>query len=88
MPNVPDSCPSPLKPSINNVQECLDQQRQAFEHLLTHVRQVIAERSNFVLRDALKECSRQRRELDSAFELFKRAEAKVQIIVEGFGGWR
>src|ERR1700690_3868107 len=71
MPNVPDSCPSPSKPSITHIQECQDQQRQAFEHLLVHLRQKIAESYSVAFNDGLKECARRSKQLESAFELFK-----------------
>jgi hypothetical protein len=86
MPNVPDSCASPLKPTMGHIQECQDQQRQAFEHLLVHLRQKIAESYSVAFNDGLKECARRSKQLESAFELFKQAEAKVQILISWCGG--
>jgi hypothetical protein len=56
------------------------------EHLMTHLRQMIASRSDVAFNGALRECNTQRRQLEKAFELYKQAEAKAQVIIAQFGG--
>ena len=81
-----ENCPSPSKPSTDHIQDCQEQQRQAMEHLIAHLRQMIASRSDVPFNGALRECNAQRRQLEKAFELYKQAEAKVQVIIAQFGG--
>ena len=86
MPNALKNCPSPTKPPINHIQECQDQQRQAMDHLIAHLRQKIVERSNAPIVDGQKECARLRSQLNKAFEFYKQAEAKIQVLIADFGG--
>ena len=53
---------------------------------MTHLRQMIASRSDVAFNGALRECNTQRRQLEKAFELYKQAEAKAQVIIAQFGG--
>ena len=86
MQNALKNCPSPTKPSIDHIQDCQDQQRQAMDHVVAHLRQKIVERSSYSFNETQRECARQRRQLDRAFELYKQADAKVQVLITRFGG--
>jgi hypothetical protein len=86
MQNALKNCPSPTKPSIDHIQSCRDEQQQLTDHLIAHLRQKIVERSNDSFNETQRECARQRKQLDRAFELYKQAEAKVQILIGHFGG--
>jgi hypothetical protein len=74
------------KPLINQILNCHDQQRQATDQLITHLRQMIHDRSCLSFGDEQKEAGRQLRQLERAFELYKQAEAKIQIIITRLGG--
>jgi len=86
MQNALKNCPSPTKPSIDHIESCRDEQQQLTDHVIVHLRQKIVERSNHSFNETQRECARQRRQLDRAFELYKQAEAKVQILITQFRG--
>lgn len=86
MKNALENCPSPAKPSIDHIQGCQDQQRQAMDHLIAHLRQSITESSDLLITDPRRECSRQQKQLERAFELYKQADTKFQILIDHFGG--
>lgn len=86
MKNALENCPSPTKPSIDHIQSCRDEQQQLTDHLIAHLRQKIVERSSYSFNETQRECARQRRQLDRAFELYKQADTKVQILIGHFGG--
>ena len=87
MQNVLNDCPTPSKPSIDHIQDCQNQQRQAMEHLVAHLRQTL-EQGTDVFSDARRERTRERRELEKAFELYRQADAKADILIAQFGGHR
>lgn len=76
-----ENCPFPTKPSMGHIIDCLDQQRKAMEHLVAHVGQMIRGRADVAIKDDLRECKRQRRQLEKALELSKQAEAKIQVLI-------
>jgi hypothetical protein len=85
MQNVLNDCPTPAKPSIDHIQDCQDQQRQAMEHLVAHLRQALKQGIDVFFDDERRERTRQRRELERAFELYRQADAKVEILIAQFG---
>jgi hypothetical protein len=88
MQNVLNDCPTPSKPSIDHIQDCQNQQRQAMEHLIEHLRQTLEREAVMPFNDARRERTRQRRELERAFELYRQADAKIDILIGRFGGRR
>lgn len=85
MLNVLNDCPTPSKPSMDHIQECQDQQRQAMEHLIEHLRQTLKQGTDAFFSDARRERTRQRKELEKAFELYRQADAKIDILIAQFG---
>lgn len=86
MKNALETCATPTKPSEAHIQGCQDQQRQAMDHLIAHIRQRIAEVSATAFADSLRECNSRRKQLEKALELYKQADTKFQILIDHFGG--
>lgn len=65
--NLPQDCPYKFAVPKNHVVECYDRHRQAFDHLVGHLNG----RVNVY----------QRKELQKAFELYREAQAKLEILI-------
>ena len=78
--------PADGKPLIDQARDCYDVQRRATEDLITHVRLMMQDQSRFSFRDEQREDRRQLSQLESAFELYKQAEAKIQLLLARLGG--
>ena len=78
--------PADGNPLIDQARNSYDQQRRATEDLIASIRRIIQDQSRFSFGDNRKEDARQLRQLESAFELYKQAEAKIQMLLARLGG--
>ena len=78
--------PADGKPLIDQAWNCYDQQHRVTEDLIAHVRRIIQDRSRIAFGDEQKEGARQLRQLERAFELYKQADAKIQLLLARLGG--
>jgi len=77
---VPPCLTATSDPS-EHLRSLLETQRQSAAHLIEDLRHRVAERSYWGLGGKTAPYDRLRREIDSAFETYKRAEAKLEILI-------
>jgi hypothetical protein len=83
-----ESCPNYAKhrkAALAHLEQCIEQLREAQSHLVGHIRSSFRQRLSdgppkiVGLRN--RECLRQLREVDKAYELGKQAEAKFETLI-------
>ncbi len=70
-----------------HLERCLEAQRQAAAHLIRDLRHLAREQSNLAL-SGDRTYSQQLTQIDRAYELWRQAEAKLEILISRIGRGR
>lgn len=75
-----------LKPAAEHVKSLLDTQRQTTTHILDDLRYLLLKESDLIFKRQSSEIERRLRQLERALEFYRRAEARIEILISHLGG--